>query len=837
MMSVLIKLGIPVLICAIMLCIAKYYTNVRNFLLDLFHLVVSIIHWGKRTSIRGDIQLVANNTIKQLNKIVPELQMPEMNIEWVKADENGHVRFDKNRAIVMLKFSEDRIQNVINCTSSYIHNTLLTTSRPYMDKPIVKAIDYTLIHKFLQNTPKKRFAIRKFVESSTDEIRQYQDSFEKVNKVDQKGLLTHILLREYTAWGDSIVTELPTEVHRVESREVLDFVYDIATRQPDELTPLQLNKKNAKLAVLLVAKAETYLQNGCRPYIRRIREGVASGISTFYLLARGDKIDILRKVYGELIQTGNFTCLNSPEIFFDKDKRENICYCLQVDKSGDMASDYAAINNAIEESNEIELSIVHVYKGELKCLYNGRLQVSIPVEEICDQKILLRNYYITGMTVSAIPISIEDGGIVKASLKDTGSNPRALMDNDFAVGNSVTAIVEDPLDESVKLRIKDSDKQAFAFRRDLTFSRYLFLHELYHVGNEYEFEIIDIDYVSNQLRLKIKNLIDPWSVCEVQKGESLDITIYKIEETYFASEIYEGIKVILPYSELAWKESDIENEKKRIKRNTKLTVVVKAIEREKNLIIVSCRSSENPYHAKFDSLPQGKQIPVRFKQVDNHGIIGECEGLKVFIPLSETHIADARFAYNIGKTYDVAIKELSSDGCSLIGTLKPFIKNLLSLFEKEYKEGKTITKYKIVKGDDRSCFIRLKDKKFEKIRMRLHISEVSNIAFIDQFDKLKSLLSSVPLMVKTINYDWNCVDLSLKAVLSLNNARKDAMNYDTTYMGVIIGHRDNKYIVVILGHWLEGYLSVSSLHQVGDKVKLQLAAHGSEYADFYEVKE
>ena len=79
MMSVLIKLGIPVLICAIMLCIAKYYTNVRNFLLDLFHLVVSIIHWGKRTSIRGDIQLVANNTIKQLNKIVPELQMPEMN--------------------------------------------------------------------------------------------------------------------------------------------------------------------------------------------------------------------------------------------------------------------------------------------------------------------------------------------------------------------------------------------------------------------------------------------------------------------------------------------------------------------------------------------------------------------------------------------------------------------------------------------------------------------------------------------------------------------------------------------------------------------------------------
>ena len=129
--------------------IAKYYNSIKTILNDCWYLIAKITGWGKRVSIQGDIQLIANKSISDLNNIVPELQMPDLEIEWVKADEDGQVRFDKNKAIVMLKFNEDRTQNVINSTSAYIHNTLLTTSRVYMDEPIVKAIDYTIIHKFI----------------------------------------------------------------------------------------------------------------------------------------------------------------------------------------------------------------------------------------------------------------------------------------------------------------------------------------------------------------------------------------------------------------------------------------------------------------------------------------------------------------------------------------------------------------------------------------------------------------------------------------------------------------------------------------------------------------
>ena len=315
------------------------------------------------------------------------------------------------------------------------------------------------------------------------------------------------------------------------------------------------------------------------------------------------------------------------------------------------------------------------------------------MEEICDQNIRLRNYYVSGMTINAIPISIEDGGVVKASLKDTDSNPQKLIDNEYAVGNIVKAIVQEAEDDIVRFLISGSDKQAYAFRKDLTYSNYLFLHKLYPVGCEYEYEIISIDYVSNQLRLSRKDLVDPWSICDVKVGQLVNATIYKIEDTYFASEINEGLKIILPYSELSWLESEIDKEKKKIKLNTDLELIVKAVDINRRIIITSHRPSNNPYQKFFDSLGTEKLAKVKLLRHDTYGVIGAIDNLKVFIPISETHIANNHFDYKAGGEYDTIIKCVADDGRSLIGTFKPFIKHPLSIFEESYREGNYLKNY------------------------------------------------------------------------------------------------------------------------------------------------
>lgn len=825
--------GLTLIVCATF--IAKSYNNVRNFCIDLFHVIVGFVGWGKRTSVRGDIELIANKSIDQLNRISPELQLPDMSIEWVKQDSDGNVRFDKNKAIVMLKYDDDRVQNVINSTSAYIHNSLLMSTRSYMDESVIKAVDFQVIRKFLQNTPQRRFALSRYMNENLSDITQYNDTFNKVSTTDDAGLLTHILLREYTLWGDCVATDIPTPDHHRESREVLDFVYEIATREYDDPTPLQYNHKDIKLAVLLVAKTETYESQGCRPYVRRIREGFANGIKTFYLLARGEKIEILSKVYGELIQTGNFNCDSKPQTYKDREGRECVCYCLTVDKEGDMAQDYSAINDAIQSNKEIELVVEHVYRDELKCLFNNNLQVIVPVCEITDKEIKLWNFYTTGMSITAIPISVSEGGVVIASLKETQSNPQYMIDNQYAVGNIVTAVVQEADDEFVKFLVDGTDMEAIAFRRDLTFSRYLFLHNLFPVGSKLQCNIIDIDYVYNRLRLSNSNLNDPWSKIKIKKGDVISVTVYEITDTYIGSEIDEGVKIVLPFSELAWCEYEIKTKKDSIKRNQTINCTVIDVDDSKRIVIVSQKTLCSPSRVLYDSLESDKIINAKLDSQNSSGILAYANNSqKVFIPLSETHISDNRYPYSLGQCYDVKIIGIAQDERSLIGSFKPFIQHPLDIFSKDFSVGDEIPSFEIYNVSDKVAFIRLRDKKYRQIRIRLFASEVSSLGFISEMKPLRDILSIAPLVVKRINYDKNCVDVSLKETLQANNDKRNELDYDSTYSAVVISYDCSKFYVIIPGRWIEGSMDISSLHKVGESVNVRLAAHGSEYADFIE---
>ena len=47
--------------------IAKYYNSIKIILNDCWYLIAKITGWGKRVSIQGDIQLIANKSISDLN--------------------------------------------------------------------------------------------------------------------------------------------------------------------------------------------------------------------------------------------------------------------------------------------------------------------------------------------------------------------------------------------------------------------------------------------------------------------------------------------------------------------------------------------------------------------------------------------------------------------------------------------------------------------------------------------------------------------------------------------------------------------------------------------------
>lgn len=808
--------------------VLKYYNNVRTFIKDILSFLAATVGWFKSTSTKLDIETNGTKSIESLNRIVPELGLPELSIEWVKADEHGNVRLEPGKAIVLLKYNKDNTQNIINTTAAYVHKTLLLNSKPYMDKGIHAAIDFTVIREFLNKTSQKNFIVTQFVESCSDDVDTYSDAFKKVTKVEDEGLLTRVLLREYAVWGNRLAGKPRSQEYVLESKKFLDFIYNIATREYDELTPLIHKEDSIKVAVLLVAKYDTYAEKGIAPYVRRIREGFANGINTFYLLARNDKIDILNQVYGEIMASGNFNLLNGPEVYKDNVGRENICYCIEMKSDADLAIAYTDIKNCISEETVIEATISKVFRDGIKCDYNG-LVLTIPRNEITNNNDLrLKSYYAPGMMVEVVPQRVIERGEVECSMLKTNSNPQKLFNNSYEVGSMVTAIVESADDDFINLRVKDSDQQCVAYRRDLTPSRFAFLHHLFPVGNEYEFTIKDIDYIFNKLILCYKDILDPWDNIDVKQGDEVECEVLNIKETRVETELKEGLFAILPYSELSWIESEIEEKKKQLKRSARIKTRIKKVLLDEKLIILTCKEKTSPYITYYESLGESKETNVRIVSVSSYGAHGMAENrYKVFIPSSETYIGENAFNYKKGEVYKTHILEVDKIGSSLVGSFKPYIVHPLQGFKEKFHEGQILSHLQYVRATEHGTYFKIKYDRNKSVEALLLAKDVSNWCFIKNMDMVFSRQYTCPMVLKEINMDTNVVLLSIKALTSLNQDRINTTVYGNVYSGVVLGRDKNKYSVLLDNLWIEVKVDADTALSIGEHVDVIKASSTS----------
>ena len=501
-----------------------HYDKVRLIVTDLFCWLAKTVGWFKRTATKRKIEDVCKRSISGISQEVPELDLPELSVEWV-AEKDKSINFKDGEAIVYLKYNADNSQNIINATSTYVKETLLTLSKTYMPAKIREAIDYTVIRKCLLGMRTNSRIVNTYLEDSHDLVIQNQAEIEKVSDIDDAGLMSRILFREYFEWGNRIFGRTVNERYEREASDFLDFLYEIASRGFDDYTRLQFISENIKVGVLLVAKIETFIEKGDQPYVRRIKEGFAKGINTFYLLARNEKVDIVNEVYGKLISTGNYNLLNGPKVYKDSLGRENICYCIEINSSGDIAQTYSQINEAIDKRTTLQAVITSVHSDVLCCLINA-VDVRVPRENITKEEDLrLYRYFKVGMTIEFIPVELDINGVVVGSVLETDSNPEQMINNQFCVGSEILAVVEEAEDDFIKLRVKNSDMPAIAFRRNLTYSHYVFLHHKFPVGTEHLFKIIDVDYIASRLELQLASLKDPWEDLRLHLNEEFTFTV------------------------------------------------------------------------------------------------------------------------------------------------------------------------------------------------------------------------------------------------------------------------------------------------------------------------
>lgn len=778
----------------------------------------SISFWARKSTIKNRVEGSCDAALKEFHKELPDISIPNLVVEWVDGDD-FNTRVKDNEAVVLLRYSNNDTINIVTATTAYVRDAFLIHAKPYLSESFRKGLDLAIIRYVLSRVKNNsKSVVSRFIEDNSEAIKASSAIINKIECINDVGLFTRLMIRELDCYGNALLGRVPTKEHADEADDFLNFLYKIATREPDEYTQLVFVRPDIRIGVLLVAKLDNYTQYGIRPYLNRIKKGFALGVNTFYLLARDERISILDNVFKELMLTGNFILLKKPKIYYDRQEREGKCYCIMVDKEGSINNAYDQINKAMATGGELEAIITHIREDRITISFN-ELNGYVNKQNFSSKDISSpTEYFLVGSSIYVKPIEINGDGDVEFSIAGTASDPINLFSS-YKIGMQINAEVTYADDTFVKFVIPGSNTTAVAFREDLTYSRFLLLHKKFKIGEIFTMKVKELEPESNNLILSLYSLKDPWTNMIVEKGEIVTFEICRKDANAMVGELNEGLTTVLHNRDLSWDEKQTEAIRKSIRLGDSLNCLVDRVDKKQRVIYVTLRKPEdNPYVSFFkDNI--GKDVRALIVSNDECGVYGQIKTMRLFIPTSETYRGKTKFSYKIGETVSVRVKDISERKDTIIGSFVPFIHSAIDRFKQEFSEGDVIENLKLEKKEKDYLLFRKKHKN-DVYDLYLYISDIASEGFVDDLPSLFNHIKSLPLIIKKIDSDRDRVFLSLKDNVRKGDDVSELFEYGQEYKGIVISRNRNGYRALMLNPLREVQLNSQERYNTGDSVIL-----------------
>ncbi len=227
----------------------------------------------------------------QMDGLEKEILPPDIKVEWV-TEQNVSSFLSEDCVIVRIKKKENPQENFILATAAFVNAGLLYNHKRYLDKNVINASKLTMIRKIVQNTGKTAltFFEEEYLPQCITQDEDINEMFARLKALDRNGMFVNILLKELLKASDCLFGEEPDPCLIAESRELVSFLYDIATREQNDDTNLQLKNNYFKIAVILAGKNKVLNKTGTKPYLKQIRKAANEGYETIYLLGIGRKV-------------------------------------------------------------------------------------------------------------------------------------------------------------------------------------------------------------------------------------------------------------------------------------------------------------------------------------------------------------------------------------------------------------------------------------------------------------------------------------------------------------------------------------------------------------------
>ena len=240
--------------------------------------------------IQKDVRSKINLASKKINREADGLVTKGVEIIWVN-QENIESFLKKGKVIIRMRPHENHDKNVVNAVTHYVQTGVLHTSKRYLPEKVKEAVNLALIKKILSEESEDSTSLEHFgiqnLNPNLESDSELKKNFSIIQKMEEKGLFTRILLREIRILGKKLYPSEASEAVLKETKKFFDFLEPFACHERDgDITDWNFIDRDIQVGIMYVAKREKLNTEGLDPYIKRVRGKFNQGCKKLYLFGR-----------------------------------------------------------------------------------------------------------------------------------------------------------------------------------------------------------------------------------------------------------------------------------------------------------------------------------------------------------------------------------------------------------------------------------------------------------------------------------------------------------------------------------------------------------------------
>lgn len=277
----------------------KYPDNFKIVLSQIWYILSFVFkRWAGKKYVKTHLEGTLGKRIKEINKEVNGLDADKIKIIMVQT--STREAFIKDRTLVIrLQRKENHDENLVNVAVLYTEHCLYKKLELHLNEEQKQGFNLYTEKSFLKNCGSSalQFFHKNYYLPIAKDNKKIQKYFEKLERVDGKGLFYSVFVQEMIFLGNKAYFKKKPEEINKEVDEFVNFLETFAERTKGNL---EVEKTflgvNIKMAFVLVALKEKREMGMSENYVRYIEKLLQDGIESYYLLGRGHNIKFVNEV-------------------------------------------------------------------------------------------------------------------------------------------------------------------------------------------------------------------------------------------------------------------------------------------------------------------------------------------------------------------------------------------------------------------------------------------------------------------------------------------------------------------------------------------------------------